>query len=76
MRLEDMTVALRPRLPWEAVDLGCAMVRRDFARIMALWAVTVLPVWALIGVLCWKSPLLAGFLIWWLKPLWWAAPMM
>jgi len=75
MRLEDMTVALRPRLPWEAVDLGCAMVRRDFARISALWAATVLPVWALICVLLWNSPGWAGFLIWWLKPLYDRVPL-
>jgi len=75
MRLEDMTVALRPRLPWEAVDLGCAMVRRDFARISALWAATVLPVWALICGLLWNSPGWAGFLIWWLKPLYDRVPL-
>ena len=46
MKLEDVTVALRPREPWEAVDLGCSMVRRDFGQLMALWAATVLPVWS------------------------------
>lgn len=69
MRLEDITVALRPRQPWEAVDLGLALVRRDYPRIMGLWAVTVLPVWALICGLCWSLPWLAMILIWWLKPL-------
>lgn len=69
MRLEDITVALRPRQPWEAVDLGLALVRRDYPRIIGLWAVTVLPVWALICGLCWRLPWLAMTLIWWLKPL-------
>ena len=44
MRLEDLTVALRPRQPWEAVDLGCAMTRRDYGRVMLLWLITVVPV--------------------------------
>ncbi|MBK8095082.1 MAG: DUF4129 domain-containing protein [Verrucomicrobiaceae bacterium] len=70
-----MTVVLRPRLPWEAVDLGCAMVRRDFARLAALWACTVFPVWALLCVFLPHSPMLVGFLIWWLKPLYDRVPL-
>ncbi len=75
MRLEDLTIVLRPRLPWEAVDLGCAMVRRDFGRLFALWITTVLPVWVLICALLPNSPQLAGFIIWWLKPLYDRVPL-
>lgn len=75
MRLEDVTIALRPRLPWEAVDLGCAMVRRDFGRILALWAITVFPVWALIAALMPNDPSLASMIIWWLKPLYDRVPL-
>jgi hypothetical protein len=50
MRLEDLTVALRPRLSWEAADLGCTLVRRDFPRILGLWAATVLPLWIVLAI--------------------------
>ncbi len=75
MRLEDITVVLRPRQPWESVDLGCAMVRRDYGRIIALWACTVLPVWALIGVLLRSSPEWIPMAVWWLKPLYDRVPL-
>ena len=75
MRLEDVTIALRPRLPWEAVDLGCAMVRRDLGRVMALWCATVFPVWALIIVLLPNEPTWASLIMWWLKPLYDRVPL-
>lgn len=75
MRLEDVTLVLRPRLPWEAVDLGCAMVRRDFGRVLALWCSTVFPVWALIIALMPDDPNTASLIIWWLKPLYDRVPL-
>jgi uncharacterized protein DUF4129 len=75
MRLEDITVMLRPRQPWESVDLGCAMVRRDYGRIIALWACTVLPLWVLMGVLLRSSPEWIPLVVWWLKPLYDRVPL-
>lgn len=75
MRLEDMTVALRPRQPWEAVDLGCATVRRDFGRIMALWASTVFPLWIVVCVLMRSMPVWIPLVVWWLKPLYDRVPL-
>ena len=75
MRLEDITVALRPRQPWEAVDLGCAMVRRDFGRILLLWVCTVVPLWVLVGVLLSASPAWIPLVVWWLKPLYDRVPL-
>lgn len=69
MRLEDLTVVLRPRKPWEACDLGCALVRRDFGRILSLWAATVLPVWLLLALLMRHHPAYFPLVAWWLKPL-------
>ncbi len=69
MRLEDMTVTLRPRQPWEAVDLGCAMVRRDYGRLFVLWASTVFPLWVLVCVLLRDAPVWIPLAVWWLKPL-------
>ena len=75
MRLEDITVTLRPRQPWESVDLGCAMVRRDYGRILGLWLCTVLPLWALVGVLLRASPEWIPLVVWWLKPLYDRVPL-
>lgn len=75
MKLEDITVTLRPRQPWEAVDLGCAMVRRDFGRILLLWVCTVVPLWVLVGVLLRSSPALIPLAVWWLKPLYDRVPL-
>ncbi len=69
MRLEDMSVVLRPRQPWEAVDLGCAMVRRDFGRIIVLWCGTVLPLWVVLCSLMRSCPEWIPLVVWWLKPL-------
>lgn len=66
MDLEKLSVRLRPRKPWEAVDLGFAMVRQ--------WRGTVYPPWLALTVttalaLIW---LLSGWgllIFWWLLPL-------
>jgi len=75
MRLEDLTVALRPRQPWEAVDLGCAMTRRDYGRVILLWLITVVPVWIVLGVLLWDQPMWFSLAAWWLKPLYDRVPL-
>lgn len=75
MRLEDLTVTLRPRQPWEAVDLGCALVRRDFGRLFALWASTVFPVWLVICLLMRSMPEWIPLVVWWLKPLYDRVPL-
>ncbi len=70
MQLEGLTVALRPRSPWEAADLGVALVRQHAARIWSAWVLITLPLCVLLTAFCiWIDlPLLAGFLMWWLKP--------
>jgi len=75
MRLEDLTIALRPRQPWEAVDLGCALVRRDYGRVLAVWAITVFPVWAVLAWLLRGSPVWFVVVVWWLKPLYDRVPL-
>lgn len=48
MKLEDVTMEIRPRSDWEAVDAGLAMARRDFWRSWAAWWMAVWPVLLLI----------------------------
>ncbi|WP_277960810.1 DUF4129 domain-containing protein [Pseudomonas sp. RIT-To-2] len=68
MRLTDASIAIRPRSPWEALDLGVLLARRHQRLLMLSWAALTLPVFALLTWLCWHSPSLAMFLFWWLKP--------
>ena len=70
MRLELMTVHLRERSAWEAVELGTALVRRHAAAIWKPWLLLTLPVFAVLNAAAWwiDSLWLAGFLMWWLKP--------
>ena len=70
MRLEQMTVHLRARSAWEAMELGTALVRRHAAAIWKPWLLLTLPVFVALNAMA--SALdafwLAGLLMWWLKP--------
>lgn len=74
MRLEDVTAEIRPRGRWESIDLGCALVRENFGKVMLSWLVTVVPLWFVI--ICayqlwpWPEgrPWLALLTCWWLLP--------
>ncbi|MEO8364730.1 MAG: DUF4129 domain-containing protein [Pseudoxanthomonas sp.] len=70
MRLEQMTVHLRERSAWEAVELGTALVRRHAAAIWKPWLLLTLPVFVALNAATWwiDNLWLAGFLMWWLKP--------
>ncbi len=68
MRLESVTAEIRPRSDWEAVDLGLAMVRRDFWRCFSVWWLAVLLPVALFGWWLWDLPILWLMLFWWWKP--------
>jgi hypothetical protein len=69
MEIDRLAAVIRPRTPWEALDLGFALGRRWFPRLLGLWWLSVLPV-ALLGM-AWlgHSPSLWAVLVWWLKPL-------
>ena len=70
MRIEDLTVALRPRSAWEAVELGTALTRRHLGAVWRPWLVLSVPVLALVNLLCWSIDALwlAAIVMWWLKP--------
>lgn len=71
MRIEDLTVALRPRSAWEAVELGAALLRRHAGAVWKPWLWLSLPVLGLVNALAWSLDAiwLAAALMWWLKPL-------
>ncbi|MCW1886276.1 DUF4129 domain-containing protein [Luteolibacter flavescens] len=63
-----MTAELRPRSDWEAVDLGIALSRRDFWRLLACWWLGMLPPLVLSLVFLRDLPLLMLLLCWWWMP--------
>lgn len=71
MRLDRIEVELRPRSPWEAMELGLAMVRRHARTIWLAWFAASLPLFALCHAVAWGFDALpwAGVAMWWLKPL-------
>jgi hypothetical protein len=69
MDLERVAAVIRPRNPWEAIDLGFGMVRAWWRPVSAAWLATVAPVWCLLFLLLSGKPLVALLLLWWLRPL-------
>jgi hypothetical protein len=69
MRLDAIGARLRPRRPWEGVDLGFALGREWFVSLWILWWITALPVALLLAVLTGGRPDLWLVAVWWCKPL-------
>lgn len=70
MLLDSLSVNLRPRTPWEATDLGLALLRRHARAVYGAWALLTLPILIVltaVGQLL-DSPTLALFLFWLFKP--------
>lgn len=70
MRIDALTVVLRPRSSWEAVELGTALVRRHARAVWRPWLACTLPAFAVANALAWLvgTPALALLAMWWLKP--------
>ena len=66
MQLDRLAVQLRLRNPWEAIDLGFAMVRTWMREVYAPWFAVFVPVCAVALLLL--PPQWATLLVWWLKP--------
>jgi hypothetical protein len=69
MELEAVTAVLRPRNPWEAMDLGIALARRWWRPLYRAWFLVLLPLVLLLHLLCIQALWLVPWLLWWLKPL-------
>jgi hypothetical protein len=69
MDLNSVSVAIRPRNPWEGVDLGFAMARRWFLPLWGLWLSVAVPLMVLLALLFPEPAWLPAVLVWWLKPL-------
>ncbi len=70
MKLDNMTANIRLRSPWEASDLGFAMVTHNWRTIFPAWSLLLLAFAALVFVLLPERYLeYAPLLLWWFKPL-------
>ena len=75
MNLDQVQIEVRPRSHWEAIDLGCLMVRRWAKLMYASWFVVATPVFVLTWLFLPSSPVWAAFILWWLKPLYERLPL-
>jgi len=64
-----MSVRLRPRNAWEAMDLGLELVRANARALYGAWLLAYVPVAAIVFALMWETPFRAWLVMWWLKPL-------
>ena len=71
MQLDRIEVVLRPRSPWEAMELGIALVRQHARTLWRAWFLLGAPIFLLCNALAWwlHGLLWAGIAMWWLKPL-------
>ncbi len=69
MDLERMTLRLRPRNAWEALDVGLLLVRDHGKSAYLAWMAIFLPVAAAALIFFQESPFFAWVTLWWLKPL-------
>lgn len=68
MNLDQVTIEIRPRSAWEAVDLGILMARRWWWPMMKIWLIVSFPIF-LISLLFPQDQLIwAAVFIWWFKP--------
>ena len=75
MQIDKMTARVRPRKPWEAVDLGFMMVQQWWKKISLSWLVVTLPAFVLINILLLDHYIWAAIIFWWLKPLYERVPL-
>jgi hypothetical protein len=68
MDFDNIRVEIRPRSPLEAIDLGFVMARQWFIPLWLMWIAVVSPLFLLTYLISFKHVAIAGWFIWWLKP--------
>lgn len=69
MNLDQVTLEIRPRSAWEAVDLGLLMAKRWWLAMMKVWLLASAPFFALALFIPAQYFWAAFLVLWWFKPL-------
>ncbi len=69
MQINQLTLALRPRNAYEAIDLGFVVARAYWKPLYMIWFSLLLPFFALLQILETYNVWVVTLVIWWLKPL-------
>ena len=69
VRIDDLTVALRARNPWESFDLGLVLARHTGANLFLAFILPYAGFALLVNLFTWGHPTIAVLIVWWLKPL-------
>lgn len=69
MNLDQVTLEIRPRTAWEAVDLGLLMARRWWLPMTKIWLLVSLPILLIALLIPTDKWWVSALLIWWLKPI-------
>jgi len=69
VQLNRIQAVVRPRNPWESLDLGFSMVQQWWKPLYKIWFTLMLPLFLTVFVLFYENILIATLILWWLKPL-------
>ena len=76
MNLESLTLEVRPRTPWEAMDVSVRLAVSHWRLLFSSWMVSVFPLFLIINIILLEDhPYWAFFLVWFLKPLYDRVPL-
>lgn len=75
MEIDRLSVAVRPRRDWEAMDLGFRLARACAGPLFVAWLAVLVPATLAIALVMYRIPEFAPLVLWWLKPLLDRAPL-
>jgi hypothetical protein len=68
MQLDKVSIVLRPRQGWEAVDLGFRMTAHWARAVWPVWLAVYVPTALALALAFREWPWVAALMLWWLKP--------
>ncbi len=69
MNLDQITIEIRPRTAWEALDLGLLMARRWWWPLMKVWLIVSFPILLIALLIPTDKWWISALVIWWFKPI-------
>ena len=76
MKLESLTLEVRPRTPWESMDVAVRLAVTHWRLLLSSWMITVFPLFLMINIILLEEyPYWAFFIVWLLKPLYDRVPL-